>query len=84
MKVSTRYFVCGVTCHFGDKNCNNYCNHDPEKPMPDGPGTYQDLTMDEKDMWNDVIEILASYIPNPGEKTIFEILTSKYSIKPKE
>jgi len=84
MNVVTKHFVCGVTCFSGDKNCNNYCNHDHSKQMPDSPGTYQDLSMDEKDMWNDVIEILASYIPNPEGKTIFEILSSKYSISQKQ
>lgn len=29
--------VCGVDCHPVDENCNNYCNHDKNKPMPDDP-----------------------------------------------
>ena len=29
--------VCGVDCHPGDENCNNYCNHDKNKPMADSP-----------------------------------------------
>ena len=29
--------VCGVDCRPGDSNCNNYCNHDKNKPMADSP-----------------------------------------------
>jgi len=79
MKVTTKFFICGVTCFGGDKNCNNYCNHDHSKPMPANPGVYQDLVMEEIDMWKDVIEIVASYVPS--EKSIFETLMAKYSIK---
>ena len=79
MKVITKSFICGVTCHQGDKNCNNYCNFYKGKPMPDTPATYQDLELEEIDMWKDVIEVLASYLP--GEKTIFQILEEKYKIK---
>ena len=37
-----RVLVCGVDCHPGDANCNNYCNRAPQKgPMaaypPKGP-----------------------------------------------
>lgn len=78
MKVITKSHLCGVTCFKGDKNCNNYCNHDHNKIMPDNPNTYQDLVMEEIDMWKDVIEICAEYIPH--ETTIFEVLQSKYSI----
>ena len=78
MKVVTKSFVCGVTCKPGDKNCNNYCNHDRTKPMPDSPATYEDLVMEEIDMWKDVIEMLAEFVP--GEKTIFELLQGKYKI----
>lgn len=78
MKVVKKYFICGRTCHPGDKNCNNYCNNNHSIPMPDNPATYDDLVMEEIDMWKDVIEILAAYIP--GEKTIFEVLESKYKI----
>lgn len=78
MKVITKSHLCGVTCFQGGKNCNNYCNHDHSKNMPDNPGTYQDLVMEEIDMWKDVIEICAEYIPH--EKTIFDVLQSKYSI----
>jgi len=81
MKVTTKFFICGVTCFGGDKNCNNYCNYDHSKPMPNSPGSYQDLVMEEIDMWKDVLEKFAEYVP--GDKTIFEILMSKYSIKQK-
>jgi len=27
--------ICGIDCHKGDTNCNNYCGHDLTKPMPD-------------------------------------------------
>lgn len=39
-------FVCGYSprdkgqpgrCTPGDERCNNYCNHDPSKPMADAP-----------------------------------------------
>ena len=79
MKVITKSHLCGATCFQGGKNCNNYCNHDHSKNMPDSPATYEELEMEEIDMWKDVIEILAEYVP--GEKTVFEILQSKYKIK---
>jgi len=78
MKVVKKYFVCGITCFPGGKNCNNYCNHNHGKEMPDSPATYEELEMEEIDMWKDVIEMLAEYVP--GEKTIFEVLQSKYKI----
>lgn len=78
MKVVTKSFVCGATCFQGDKNCNNYCNHNHSIPMPDRPATYEDLVMEEIDMWKDVIEIISAYVPE--EKTIFEVLESKYRI----
>lgn len=78
MRVVTKSFICGVTCFAGDKNCNNYCNHNHNEAMPDNPATYEDLVMEEIDMWKDVIEILAEYVPN--DKTIFEILQAKYKI----
>lgn len=46
--------------------------------MPGRPATYEELVMEEDDMWKDVIEILAEY--TPGEKTVFEVLKSKYKI----
>jgi len=82
MKVNTKSYVCGITCFPGGKNCNNYCNHDHSKNMPDNPDTYQELVMEEIDMWKDVIRILADYIPT--DKTIFEILQSKYKIQTNE
>ena len=79
MKVVTKSFLCGVSCFPGGKNCNNYCNHNHDKEMPDSPVMYEQLVMEEIDMWKDVIEILADYVPH--DKTIFEILQSKYKIK---
>lgn len=32
-QAKSRIHVCGVTCHRGDDNCNNYCN-DPNVPRP--------------------------------------------------
>lgn len=29
--------VCGRDCRPGWETCNNYCNADPSKPMPDSP-----------------------------------------------
>jgi hypothetical protein len=29
--------ICGVDCEPGSGYCNNYCNHDTTKPMPDHP-----------------------------------------------
>lgn len=49
--------------------------------MPDRPATYEHLIMEEIDMWKDVIEILTEYVP--GNKSIFEILQSKYTITKK-
>ena len=79
MKVVKKYFLCGVTCFGGDKNCNNYCNHFKGQPMPDNPATYDQLVLEEIDMWKDVLETIADYMPHG--KTIFEILQSKYKIK---
>lgn len=30
-----KIMICGVDCHPGDANYNNYCNHDTSKPMAD-------------------------------------------------
>lgn len=79
MKVVTKFFICGVTCFPGATNCNNYCNHNTKSHMPDSPATYEELVMEEVDMWKDVIEMLAEYVPQ--KKTIFEILMKKYKIK---
>ena len=32
-----KVMICGVDCHPGDGNCNNYCNHNHSKPMADCP-----------------------------------------------
>lgn len=32
-----KIMICGIDCHPGDANCNNYCNYDTSKPMPDHP-----------------------------------------------
>ena len=37
----TKYYVCGVSCFPGGKNCNNYCNHDRNEKMPDNPLMYE-------------------------------------------
>jgi hypothetical protein len=79
MKVVTKSFLCGVSCFPGGKNCNNYCNHIRGKEMPDSPAAYEQLVMEEIDMWEDIINILAEYVP--GEKSVFEILQSKYKVK---
>lgn len=50
--------------------------------MQDKPATYEDLVMEEIDMWKEVMEMFIEYIP--GEKTIFELLMDKYQIKPKD
>ena len=34
------FYVCGVSCFPNDKNCNNYCNADHSKKMPDDPMFY--------------------------------------------
>jgi hypothetical protein len=47
--------------------------------MQDHPKAYEELVMEEIDMWKDVLDIFAEYIPQ--EKTVFEIIQSKYSIK---
>jgi hypothetical protein len=44
-KVVSGSFLCGFAherglpgrCTPGDPNCNNYCNHDDNQPMPDSP-----------------------------------------------
>lgn len=82
MKVITKPFLCGVTCFPRGKNCNNYCNNNHDEKMPDSPATYEQLVMEEIDMWKDIIEIVAEYVPQ--EKTVFEILQSKYKIKPND
>ena len=35
--MNKQLMVCGVNCHKGAINCNNYCGHDLTKPMPDKP-----------------------------------------------
>lgn len=37
VKHMKRVMVCGIDCIPGAVNCNNYCNHDNTKPMPDSP-----------------------------------------------
>jgi len=32
-----RVLICGRDCHPGGPNCNNYCGHDPSKPLADLP-----------------------------------------------
>lgn len=35
--MKTEVMICGRDCQPGGANCNNYCNHDKSKPMPDHP-----------------------------------------------
>lgn len=74
MKTVVKSFVCGVTCHEGDKNCNGYCI-DGRIPHPD---TYTELVKEEKDLWMEVLEIFSEH---DGRTDIWEKLMSKYSIK---
>ena len=46
--------------------------------MPDAPKSYDTIVMEEKDMWMDVIDILADH---DGMTNIYEKLMAKYSIK---
>ena len=32
-----KVMICGIDCFPGNANCNNYCNYDKNKPMPDRP-----------------------------------------------
>ncbi len=52
------------------------------KKMEAAPKTYEKLVMEEIDMWKDVLEMLAQYLPQ--EKSIFDLLMEKYSIKEKQ
>ena len=87
----TRSFVCGnanatpgiAWCFPGDQNCNNYCNYDHSKPMPDAPKTFDTIVWEERDMWMDVIELIAAYVPKEEGPTIFEELMTKYKIDQK-
>lgn len=89
MKQVTKFFICGnenatpgiAWCFAGDKNCNNYCNHDHSKPMPDAPKSFDTIIWEEKDMWVDVINLIAQYNPQTGGPTIYEELKKKYTIK---
>jgi hypothetical protein len=89
MKQVTKSFVCGNKnasqgiqwCFPGDENCNNYCNFDPSKPMSPCPKTYDTIVWEEKDLWTDVIDLIADYIPNANGSTIFDLLMSKYKIE---
>lgn len=88
MRQVTRSFVCGNSnatpgiawCFPGDENCNNYCNHDHSKPMPDAPKSFDTIEWEEKDIWADVITLLAEYIPTEGGPTVYDLLMGKYNI----
>lgn len=89
MKTVVRSFVCGYKsepgrCVAGNKDCNNYCNHDPSKPMPKEPKTYETIEYSEKDIWVDVIEDIAAWLPGEKYQTVYEFLIAKYSIKFKD
>ena len=79
MNVNTLNHLCGKTCFPGGVNCNNYCNHDKNKSMPENPNTYQSLVVEGYSMWMDVINTIVGYVPQ--EKTILELLEAKYAIK---
>lgn len=89
MKQVTRSFVCGNNnatpgvswCFPGDKNCNNYCNHDHSKPMADAPKGFDTIEWEEKDMWHDVITLIAEYVPKVDGPSVFEELMTKYKIE---
>lgn len=91
MKQVTRSFVCGNSnatpgiawCFPGDANCNNYCNFNHSKPMPDSPKHFDTIVWEEKDMWQDVITLCAEFMPTEETPNIFELLMSKYIIKEK-
>lgn len=78
MKKVTKLYICGVSCHPGGATCNNYCNADTSKPMPDSPNTYTELEMEESDMWENVIGIVRHHENTEKEK--LELLSLKYSI----
>lgn len=89
MKTVIRSFVCGYKkepgrCVGGNEDCNNYCNHDPSKPMPDAPKTYETIEYSEKDIWVDVIEDISGWLPSEKNQTIYEFLLEKYQIKFKQ
>lgn len=44
-----RIMVCGVDCHPGDANCNNYCNHIPVRPLVPSPLPKMRCPADPKD-----------------------------------
>lgn len=91
MKSVIRSFVCGNSnwkdnpeihwCFPGDKNCNNYCNHDHSKPMAERPKTFETIVWEERDMWKDVIEEIAGWNPSEKHPTVYDFLLEKYSIK---
>lgn len=88
MKQVTRSFVCGNSnatpgiawCFAGDENCNNYCNHDHSKPMPDSPKTFDTIEWEPVDIWQDVIMLIAEYVPKQGGPTVYDELMAKYNI----
>ena len=88
MKQEKKFFICcngnatpGIAwCFPGDENCNNYCNHDHSKLMPDAPKSFDTIVWEEKDMWQDVLTAFSEYVPTAGGPSIFDILMEKYTI----
>lgn len=81
MRVVTKFRICGITCNPKGEHCNNYCNYNHDIPMPDNPATYEELIMEDSDMWKDVLEMIVEYVP--GEKSLFQLLEEKYLITKK-
>jgi len=51
--MNKRVMVCGVDCHPGDENCNNYCNNDKSRPMADYPPEATSETQPPKETGGD-------------------------------
>jgi hypothetical protein len=49
--------------------------------MADCPKTFETIVWEEKDIWKDVIEEIAGWLPSEKEQTVYEFLLEKYSIK---
>lgn len=82
MKQVTKSYICGVTCFPGGSYCNNYCNHDHSKEMPDNPLTDSEIIMEEKDMWENVIATVFHRDQTDEER--IQLLSLKYDIKVKD
>ena len=51
--------------------------------MANHPKTYETIVWEEKDIWKDVVDLLANYLPEHGF-TIYDRLIEKYEIKLKQ